>query len=63
MLMDVTVYGPDDVATHIDVARYKADPAYRREIAEALPDLDGDYICATAEALELLLSSLLEPRH
>jgi hypothetical protein len=93
MLMDVTVYGPDDMATHVDVDRYKQDPEYRREIheqlgiAEGQPDLDWDYICATeeelaargenplfstadypteeaaAEALELFLSSLFEPRH
>lgn len=55
--MDVVVFGPDDVATRVDVDRYKRDAAYRREIHEQLeiaegePDLDWDYICATEEEL------------
>jgi hypothetical protein len=55
--MDVTVFGPDDVATHVDVDRYKLDASYRRqiheqlEIADGQPDLDWDFICATEEEL------------
>ncbi len=55
--MDVTVFGPDDVATEVNTDRYKADPDYRRQIherlesAEGQPDLDWDYICATEEEL------------
>ena len=55
--MDVTVIGPDDVATHVDTERYKLDAEYRRrihqelEIADDEPDLDWDYICATDEEL------------
>ncbi len=55
--MDVTVIGPDDVATHVDTDRYKLDAEYRRQIHEQLeiadgePDLDWDYICATEEEL------------
>ena len=55
--MDVTVFGPDDVATHVDTDRYKVDTEYRRkiheqlEIAEGQPNLDWDYICATEEEL------------
>ena len=55
--MDVTVFGPDDTATHVDTDRYKVDAEYRREIheqldiAEGQPDLDWDYICATDEEL------------
>ena len=55
--MQVTVIGPDDVATHVDTDRYKRDAEYRRsiheqlEIAEGQPDLDWDYLCATEEEL------------
>jgi hypothetical protein len=55
--MDVRVFGPDNVVTHVDVDRYKRDAAYRREIheqleiAEGQPDLDWDYICATDDEL------------
>ena len=55
--MDVTVFGPDDVVTQVDVDRYKRDASYRREIHEQLeiadgqPDLDWDSICATEEEL------------
>jgi hypothetical protein len=71
-LMDVTVFGPDNVVTQVDVDRYKLDPAYRREIheqleiAEGQPDLDWDSICAAEEELAILeefLCSLFEPRH
>lgn len=55
--MNVLVFGPDNVATKVDVDRYKRDADYRREIhdlleiAEGEPDLDWDYICASEEEL------------